>query len=48
MALRELTRAYSSVVEDSTRVMLRLKALFRARAIGTAGKRIYASANREA
>lgn len=31
--LKELTRAYRSLVEDSTRVMLRLKALFRARAI---------------
>jgi len=28
--LRELTRTYQNVVEDSTRVMLRLKALFRA------------------
>jgi hypothetical protein len=28
-------------VEDSTRVMLRLKALFRARAIPTRGTRIY-------
>ena len=35
--LKELTRAYRSLVEDSTRVMLRLKALFRARAIPTPG-----------
>ena len=31
--LKELTRTYQSVVEDTTRVMLRLKALFRAQAL---------------
>src|SRR2546422_759625 len=36
--LKELTRTYQNLVEDSTRVMLRLKALFRARGIPTAGK----------
>ena len=35
--LKELTRAYRSLVEDSVRVMARIKALFRARAIPTAG-----------
>jgi len=39
--LKELTRAYRSLVEDATRVMLRLKALFRARAIPTRGTRVY-------
>ena len=39
--LKELTRAYGSLVEDSTRVMLRLKALFRARAIPTPGSQVY-------
>lgn len=39
--LKELTRAYLNLVEDSTRVMLRLKALFRARAIKAPGKRVY-------
>src|SRR6266545_1139065 len=39
--LKELTRTYQNLVEDSTRVMLRLKALFRARGIQTLGKRIY-------
>ncbi len=39
--LKELTRSYRNLVEDSTRVMLRLKALFRARAIPTAGTTIY-------
>jgi hypothetical protein len=31
--LKELTRAYRNLVEDATRVMLRLKALFRARVL---------------
>lgn len=39
--LKELTRTYQNVVEDSTRVMLRLKALFRARGIRTPGRRVY-------
>jgi len=45
--LRELTRTYQNVVDDATRVMQRLKALFRARAIKTAGKRVYHPRNRE-
>jgi len=39
--LKELTRAYRGLVDDSTRVMLRLKALYRARAIRTPGERVY-------
>ncbi len=39
--LKELTRTYQQLVEDATRVMLRLKALFRARAIPTRGTRVY-------
>jgi transposase len=39
--LKELTRTYRNLVEDATRVMLRLKALFRARAIPTPGTRVY-------
>jgi transposase len=46
LPLRELTRTYRTVVEDSTRTMLRLKALFRARAIRTPGARVYAPGNR--
>jgi transposase len=45
--LRELTRTYSNLVEDSTRVMQRLKSLFRARAIRAPGKRIYGTKERE-
>jgi transposase len=39
--LKELTRTYRNLVEDSTRVMLRLKALFRARGIPAAGTTVY-------
>ena len=46
-ALRELTRSYQNVVEDSTRVMLRLKALFCARAIATQGTKVYHPRERE-
>jgi transposase len=45
--LRELTRTYQNVVEDATRVMLRLKALFRARGIRTPGKGVYHPRDRE-
>ena len=47
LPLREIARAYRNVVEDSTRTMGRLKALFRARGIGTAGTRVYAPVTRE-
>jgi len=39
--LKELTRTYRNLVEDSTRVMLRLKALFRARGLPTPGSTVY-------
>jgi transposase len=44
--LKELARAYQNLVEDSTRVMLRLKALFRARAIATPGAAVYQARGR--
>ena len=44
--LKELARTYQNVVEDSTRVMQRLKALFRARGIKTPGRAVYAAAQR--
>jgi len=37
LTLKELVRNYNNLVEDSTRVMLRIKAIFRARAIPTPG-----------
>ena len=46
--LKELARTYLNLVQDSTRVMLRLKALFRARGIRTPGKRVYHPAGRAA
>jgi len=39
--LKELARTYANLVEDSTRVMQRLKALFRARGIRTSGRSVY-------
>src|SRR5213083_51637 len=44
--LQELTRSYQNLVEDATRVMLRWKALFRARGMRTPGQRVYHPANR--
>jgi transposase len=46
IALQEFTRTYRNLVEDSTRVMLRLKALCRARAIPTRGTGVYQSRER--
>jgi len=39
--LKELVRTYDSLVSDTTRVMNRLKAIFRGRAIGCGGHDIY-------
>jgi len=39
--LKELARTYANLVEDGTRVMQRLKALFRARGIRTPGRSVY-------
>lgn len=44
--LKELTRSYENLVEDSVRAMLRMKALFRARAIRTPGKQVYDAESR--
>lgn len=46
LALKEFTRTYQNLVEDSTRVMQRLKALFRARGIRAPGKRPYSPRER--
>jgi transposase len=40
-ALKELARTYENAAQDTTRTMLRLKALFRARAIRTPGHDVY-------
>jgi len=44
--LKELARTYQNVVEDATRLMLRLKALFRGRAIRAPGRSVYHPKNR--
>src|SRR5262249_48438673 len=46
--LKELVRCYDNLVDDSTRVMLRLKAIYRGRAIGTSGKAVYRPSQRKA
>jgi transposase len=46
--LKELVRSYEYLVEDSTRVMNRIKALYRSRAIACAGTNIYKLEQREA
>lgn len=47
ITLKELVRNYNNLVEDTTRVMLRIKALFRARAIPTAGSSVYRASQRK-
>lgn len=45
-ALRELARSYATLVSDSTRVMSRLKALYRGRGIPCTGARVYSQRSR--
>jgi len=44
--LKELCRSYLALVQDSTRVMNRLKALYRSRAILCAGTKVYSPSER--
>jgi transposase len=46
--LKELCRAYTNLVEDSTRIRNRLKAIYRGRGIDCPGQAIYRSDRREA
>jgi len=46
--LKELVRSYEYLVEDSTRAMNRIKALYRSRAIACSGTTVYQSQQREA
>lgn len=46
-ALKELAQSYLTVVRDATRVMNRLKALYRARGLACAGTRVYSRAFRQ-
>ena len=43
--LQELSRSYLTLVQDTTRVMNRLKAIFRSRGIRCCGRRVYATAD---
>ena len=45
--LKELVHSYDSLVSDTTRVMNRVKAIYRGRAIGCAGRDVYYQRNRE-
>ena len=45
--VKELARSYAAVLEDWTRVMTRLKALYRARAIPCTGAGVYPKEERE-
>src|SRR5215210_2685051 len=47
LTLKELVRSYVALVEDGTRVMLRIKALYRARGIKTAGASVYRQSQRK-
>ncbi len=47
LTLKELVRNYNNLVEDGTRVMQRIKALFRARAIDTPGVSVYRATQRD-
>ena len=47
LTLKELGRTYRSVTDDSTRIMRRLKALYRSLAIDTEGKKLYTRRRRE-
>lgn len=45
--LQELVRSYAALTEDTTRVMGRLKALYRSQAMGCAGKKPYGRRHRQ-
>ena len=47
LTLKELVRSYNNLVEDSTRVMLRIKALFRGRALPNKGTAVDRAAERQ-
>jgi len=47
-ALKELVRCYTNLVDDATRVMLRVKAIYRGRAVAASGKAIYRPSQRKA
>jgi transposase len=46
MGIQQLSRSYAALTEDTTRVMARLKAVYRGRAIACAGKKLYGQKHR--
>ncbi len=44
--MKQLVRSYSALTEDTTRIMGRLKALYRSQAIGCAGQKLYGRRHR--
>ncbi len=46
-AVKHLGRSYAALTEDTTRIMGRLKALYRSQAIACAGKKPYGARHRE-
>jgi transposase len=46
--LKELVRCYTNLVDDTTRVMQRVKAIYRGRAINTEGEAVYRPSQRKA
>jgi transposase len=47
LEVQHLVRSYTMLTEDTTRVMARLKAVFRGQAIACAGKKLYGKRHRE-
>jgi transposase len=47
LEVQQLARSYTMLTQDTTRVMARLKAVFRGQAIGCAGKKLYGRRHRE-
>jgi transposase len=48
LEVQHLARSYTMLTEDTTRVMNRLKAVFRGQAVSCAGKKLYAKRHRDA
>ena len=47
LEVQQMARSYTQMTEDTTRVMARLKAVFRGRAVSCAGKKLYGKRHRE-
>src|ERR1700740_3261422 len=47
LEVQQMARSYSQLTDDTTRVMARLKAVFRGQAVSCAGKKLYGRRHRE-